>query len=155
MIDVELREDLLDRLRDFPARLQTTIDGVDDALLTRAGPGGGWGAVEIFCHLRDQDEVTIERVKRILRESVPAINPVDDSLWPIQRDYHLQNPRSALAEFAKRRASLVTLLDGLDPTQWQRLGIHYQHGRRPLTWFIEQIATHDQENLEQLRKAVC
>ena len=110
VIDVELRDDLLDRLREFPARLQTAIEGVDDSILTRAGPGGSWGAVEVFCHLRDWDEIYASRFERIIHETVPAIPPVDNSLWAIQRDYHLHDPRAALVEFAQRRAALVTHL---------------------------------------------
>lgn len=155
MIDSELRDDLLDRLHAVPADLQALIDGVDDALLRRAGPEGGWGAVEIFCHLRDWDEISAVRIERILTTSTPMIQSIDVSLWPIQRDYHSEDPRAALAEFAARRATLATRLDGLDPAQWLHQGIHFEHGRRSLHWFAEQLAEHDHQHAEQLRKVLA
>jgi hypothetical protein len=155
VIDTDLRDDLLDRLRDFPAGLRAAIDGVDDVLLTRAGPGGGWGAVEIFCHLRDWDEIYAVRIERILATDAPAIAAVDDDLWPIQRDYHRQDPHAVLAEFSKRRGALASRLDPLDPAQWQRLGIHFEHGRRSLHWFAERIALHDADHATQLRDTLA
>jgi hypothetical protein len=154
MIDTELRDDLLDRLRDYPARLSAQIDGVERERLTRAGPSGGWGAIEIFCHLRDWDEIYAARIGRILREDVPSLPSVDDSLWPVQRDYHRQDPQAVLAEFAQRRGAIVAELDGSTPAQWMRHGVHFEQGRRSLHWFAEHIAEHDREHEEQLRQAL-
>ena len=151
MIDTQVREDWLDKLAEYPQHLRDTIDGVPDATLTRAAPGGGWGAVEIFCHLRDWEAIYIERAERILREHEPHIMAVDDTLWPIERDYHAADPHAALAEFAVRRAHLAQMVGAVDASHWQRGGHHSQAGWITITWLIERAAEHDAEHLPQLR----
>lgn len=154
MIDSELRDDLLDGLHDLPAELRTLIAGVETRRLTRAGPDAGWGVIENFCHLRDWDMIFAERVERILTEDVPALAPVDDQLWPLQREYHQQDPYAVLETFAAGRLALVSRLDGLEPAQWLRQGIHPSLGRRSLHWFTEQIAAHDHSHAAQIRAAL-
>jgi hypothetical protein len=151
MIDSELRDELLDRLRATPARMRTMVDGMNDATLRRAGPDGGWGAVEIFCHLRDWDEIYTERIERLLDEDEPTIPAVDDTLWPIEREYHNQNPRKALDEFAAGRTRLVEILNTLRAGEWLRGGHHPYYGRQTIAWYAEHCADHDQEHIEQLR----
>jgi hypothetical protein len=155
VIDTEVREDLLDRLRVFPRLLNDEIDGVEHERLMRAGPGGGWGAVEVLCHLRDWDEIYITRIQRTLNEDEPFLPGVDDSLWPIERAYHEQDPRKALDAFAERRAKLLELLDTLDPAAWLRRGEHFNAGLRTISWFAEDICAHDQEHLEQLHAVLA
>ncbi|MGH9173671.1 MAG: DinB family protein, partial [Vicinamibacterales bacterium] len=71
MIDQDEIDELIDRLREFPDRLRALIANASDDDLARAAPGGGWGPVEIFCHLRDAEELFVERVDRILTEDEP------------------------------------------------------------------------------------
>ena len=151
MIDTQVREDWLDRLADYPGQLHELIDGVPDAVLKRAAPGGGWGVVEIFCHLRDWEAIYIDRAERILREREPQIMAVDDTLWPIERDYHAADPYAALQEFADRRARFVQLLGGAQATDWQRGGHHSQAGWITISWLVERAAEHDLEHIPPLR----
>jgi hypothetical protein len=151
VIDTQVREDWLDALADFPQQLRDLIDGVPVTTLTRAAPGGGWGAVEIFCHLRDWEAIYIERAERMLREREPQIMAVDDTLWPIERDYHAADPHAALREFAARRAQFVKSLGSISAADWQRGGHHSQAGWITITWLVERAAEHDAESLAQLR----
>jgi hypothetical protein len=146
---------LLDRLRDYPDFLRDLIAHASDEELTRAAPGGGWGVVEVICHLRDLDELFIERVSRMIHEDDPYMPAVDETLWPIERDYASQDPWEVLEEFAERREQFVQLLEGLRPEQWERRGYHEQLGEQTVRWYAEHAAEHDAEHAEHLRELLA
>ena len=152
MIDYDEIESLLDALADHPHQLHAMIAGLDNATLTRASPGGQWGAVEIFCHLRDVEQLIIERVELVLREDNPHLVEVDETLWPIERDYAGQNPHRALDAFSKRREQFVRLLSPLDAAQWHRFGTHQMNGRQSVLWYAQTAVEHDQAHIVQLRE---
>lgn len=154
MIDYDEIESLLDALADHPHQLHALSAGLDDATLTRASPGGQWGPVEIFCHLRDLEELFIERVELVLREDNPHLVEVDESLWPIERDYAGQDPHRALDAFSRRREQFVRLLSPLDAAQWHRFGTHQTNGRQSVLWYAQHAVEHDQTHIAQLREIV-
>jgi hypothetical protein len=143
MIDSDDIDQLLDRLREFPQRLRDLIADREDAELSRAAAGGGWGPVEIFCHLRDLEELFIERVERILREDEPYLPAVDETLWPIEREYHAQNPRIALEQFTENRARFTAILSNLNSAEWHRRGHHAELGVQTILWYARHAADHD------------
>jgi hypothetical protein len=153
-IDTEARDTLIDSLVDYPARLHELVAGVDDDELTRAGPEGSWGVVEVLCHLRDWERIYVERVQRMIAEDDPTFESVDDSLWPIDRDYHAQDPRDVLEDFAEHRSKLVDLLEELSVSEWMREGHVPRQGRVTIGWYAEHVAGHDSEHLQQIRQAL-
>ena len=155
VIDYDEIESLLDYLSDHPHQLHAMIAGVADPLLKRAGAGGQWGAVEVFCHLRDLEDLFIARVELVLREDNPQLVEVDESLWPIERDYAGQNPHHALDQFCKRREHFVRLLAPLDAAQWHRFGTHQARGRQSVLWYAQHAVEHDVMHIEQLREILA
>lgn len=145
---------LLAQMRVFPGELLELIEGCDDLELQRAAAGGGWGPVEIFCHLRDADSLAEERVQRILSEDDPYIPAVDETLWPIERDYASQNARAVLDEFDAIRQHFVTILEALTPEQLERRGYHEEHGEQTIRWYINDAIQHDASHRQQLRKVL-
>ncbi len=147
----EAREQLLSRLRQFPDRLARLVEGRSVESLRRAGAGGAWGVVEHLCHLRDYDEVSLERVERMLVEDNPELELFDTDLMAIERDYHSQNPFDALAAFRRLRQRLVARLAQLTPEQWQRTARHPHLGEVNLDWLARYIDEHDQEHYQAIK----
>ena len=155
MIDQDDIDLLLDRLREFPDRLRALTADVDDDDLSRAAAGGGWGPVEVFCHLRDIEELFIGRVGRILAEDEPFLPVVDETLWPIERDYAAQNARIALEQFAENRAQFTRMLSRLDPPEWHRRGHHAELGEQTVLWYARHAAEHDTVHEQHLRELLA
>lgn len=155
MIDHDDVDRILDHLREFPDRLRALTAGVDDEELSRAAAGGGWGPVEIFCHLRDIEELFVFRVGRILAEDDPFLPVVDESLWPIERDYASQNARIALEQFAEQRAQFTRMLSRLDPSDWLRRGHHAELGEQTVLWYARHATEHDTTHEQQLRELLA
>lgn len=151
MIDPIAQDDLIDALAAMPDRLRHIAEDADTGELSRAAAGGGWGPVEIFCHLRDLENLFIERVTRILDEDDPYLQAVDETLWPIERDYASQDPWQALGQFAEHRQDFVRILSELDTSQWLRRGYHQDNGEQTVLWYAQHAAEHDAMHDRQLR----
>lgn len=153
-IDAEAREDLIDLLDSFRSRLQALVESVTDEQLRAAGPGGGWGGVEILCHLRDLEELFIERVDLMLDEDNPQLEAVEDSLWPIARDYLNQDPFEALEEFVELRRQTVDTLENLEISEWGRTGRHPRLGQITVRDYAERAVERDGEHEAMLLRAL-
>jgi hypothetical protein len=131
------------------------IDEESDEDLCRAGIGGSWGAVEHLAHLKDFDEVTLERVGLILQEDNPEIDEFDTDVRAIERDYHAENPRQVTGEFEARRTVLVNRLDALSEDEWQRTARHPDLGIITLESLIERLDAHDAQHVRALKDVLA
>ena len=59
-----------------------------------------------------------------------------------------------LAALARRRTEVVALLESLSPAEWERGGVHLSRGRLALTDWGRSLADHDDNHLDQLRRAL-
>ena len=151
---------VVDRLERIPGALARTIAGTSSAVLaTRPGPGS-WSPTEIVCHLRDVEEPPILAFGATVDDlatwkiGAPIGHPLDPDRWAVERQYVRNDPHEALAALRRRRREVVTLLSALTPAEWQRGGIHPSHGRRTLLDWVGRLAAHDDNHLDQLRRAV-
>ncbi len=167
--------ELIDWLKDFdpaevtitskePAALLATLKATPAALLTGMKPvpkeqwakrvfPTEWSLTEIICHLRDVDrEVNLPRLKRVLQEDDPFIPGVDSDPWAEERNYHLQNGEQALREFCDARIEMITMLESLPRTDWERTSRHAIFGPTRLIELVEFTASHDRNHLAQWRK---
>ena len=60
----------------------------------------------------------------------------------------------ALAAFRRRRAESLAFLRHLRPADWDRAGVHPTRGRLTLRDFVGLMAGHDDNHLDQLKRAL-
>ena len=60
----------------------------------------------------------------------------------------------ALSTFKQRRGETLAFLRGLRPEQWDRGGVHPVRGRMPVKDFVALMAWHDDNHLDQLKRAL-
>jgi uncharacterized damage-inducible protein DinB len=143
-------------LEEFPDELARAIfDGHDLEALTEPASDGGWGVVEILPHLRDWEEIYLQRIRRIVEEDQPRLPGFDDSLWSIERDYRGQDPEETFASFQQLRGQTVEFLRPLPPEAWLRMAEHGTYGEISLQWLANHICDHDREHLRQARDALA
>lgn len=147
----EEREQMLERMGRLPERVIRLIEQESLEDLRRAGPGGSWGAVEHVAHLRDFDDVSLDRVDQILSEDDPELDLFDTDLRAIENDYHAQNPFDTAEAFRRVRSELVNRLDGLSDDDWQRTGHLAGNGEITLESLIQRLDQHDEQHFHELR----
>jgi hypothetical protein len=76
--------------------------------------------------------------------------------WAQERQYRRQDAAAALAAFERRRGESLALFRRLTPIEWERAGVQLgSRGRRTLDDFLAVMAWHDENHLDQLRRALA
>jgi hypothetical protein len=148
-------QQMLERMSRMPERIQRLIQEEPNEDLYRAGIGGSWGAVEHIAHLKDFDEVTLDRVESILMQENPEIDDFDTDVRAIELDYHATNPHTTTTEFEALRAMLVNRLDGLSDADWQRTARHPELGTISIETLIRRLDEHDAQHYNALKDVLA
>jgi hypothetical protein len=148
------REQRLARLAHTPDELLAAIRGHSDATLSRRPDATNWAAKEVVCHLRDAEELFMIRFETILGSDEPKLTALDPDRWARERQYLRNDTLEAVAAFRKRREESLAFLRKLEPEQWSRGGIHPVRGRLTIDDFATLMAWHDDNHLDQLRRAL-
>jgi hypothetical protein len=149
------REAILDDLAGFPEEFRRLVLAENDReALMRPASDGEWGVVEILPHLRDWEEIHLERAHLIAEQETPHLPAYDDTLWDIERDYRGQDPWETFEQFKALREQLVAFLAALPPEAWARQGEHAGYGLISLQWLANHFTEHDQGHLRQAMDAL-
>src|SRR5262245_52742805 len=90
----------------FPALLDAMVAGLTlDRWRARPAPAE-WAAVEIVCHLRDEEAEDFGARVRVLLEGDTRFAPIDPEGWARARRYHEADPADALARSEERTSEL-------------------------------------------------
>jgi uncharacterized damage-inducible protein DinB len=143
------------------ARMERTVNdfaavvkNVPDTQLTKRPDSKNWSAKEVVCHVRDTEESFMTRFLSILAMDEPKFLPVEPDRWAVERQYQRNDVQEALAAFKTRREETLRFFRGLKPDQWERSGVHATRGRMTLKDFVELMAWHDDNHLDQLKRAL-
>lgn len=167
-------EKRLERLERTPDELATAMRGQNDAILSRRPDTKNWSAKEVVCHLRDIEEQFILRFRTMLAMDDPKFLtlgdmphhpaewgiaegdglPFDPARWAEERQYLRNDTGQALAAFRKRREETLVFLHRLAPEQWRRGSLHTTLGRMTFSDWVALIAAHDDNHLNQLKRAL-
>lgn len=144
----------LDRLAEMPRILEAALaNATIDDLRVRERPDG-FCLIEHACHLRDLErEGYGVRLKRMLAERAPVLEPFEGDVVARQRDYMAQNPREAAAEFALARSEFIVRAEKLSRGQ---LGRTASFGGRVITMpdLFSMMLEHDQEHAREIAALV-
>ena len=143
------------------ARLERTADdfaaairGVPDAVLSRRPDEKNWSGKEVVCHMRDTEESFMARFETIMAMDEPKFLPVEPDRWAAERQYRRNDAAEALQAFRTRRDESLKFLRGLPPDQWERGGLHATRGRMTIKDFVALMTWHDDNHLDQLKRAL-
>jgi len=148
-------KELLSKVEEGPNDFASAIQGISDAILSRRPDEKNWAAKEIICHLRDTEELFITRLQTMIMMDEPKFIAADVDRWAEERQYLRNDIQEALSAFRKRRGETLKFLQGLKPEQWNRVGIHATRGRATLKDWVQIVARHDINHLEQLKRALA
>ncbi len=147
-------EERLARMARTADELGVAISGQPESVLVRRPGVKAWAAKEVICHLRDTEESFMLRFQSIAAMDEPKFLPADPDRWAEERQYLRNDAVEALHAFRRRREESLAHLRGLGPQQWQRGGVHPTRGRMTAGDFVTLMAWHDENHLDQLRRAL-
>lgn len=149
---IDPRLELRKSMGAVPVILRTLRDQFEAESLTRRPSPGEWAAVEVIAHLADGEEWALRRVKRMLAEDDPALEPFDQAALAVERRYLGLDADDELARFERLRAEHLAILDGLDEAGWKRAGMHGEHGRMTVELYESHVAAEEVDHLAQLSR---
>ncbi len=114
------------------------------------GVGEGWSASEIAAHLADIEVALGWRMRQILSEDEPALQPFDQNDWSAVLRYGERDVDTSLNAFAAQRAANVEILARLPDEGWQRRFKHPEFGPASLRTLVRHISDHDLAHLTQI-----
>jgi uncharacterized damage-inducible protein DinB len=144
----------LDYYRALLDELAAAIGARSDAALSTRPDAKNWAAKEVVCHLRDTEEFFMLRFATIMAVDNPPLAPPDPDRWADERQYLRNDAAEASRAFRRRREETLAFLRTLAPADWERAGTHAVRGRVTIDAFVTLMAWHDDNHLDQLRRAL-
>jgi len=132
----------------------TTIGGVSQEQAGQLTDGpDGWSILEIMCHVRDYQEIFIERVERMINEDNPTLTPVDAAAREaliVDNRYAEQDLLAVYQDYASTRKKFIEYVASLADAQLERPGINPLRGEIDVLTEIYHAIMHDIDHAEQI-----
>ncbi len=145
--------ELIEALQATPETLKGLLSRVT-VKQARAAKGGdeNWSVVEVICHLRDAEEITLGRVQAIRDQDHPKIASYDQEALARERNYRAADPHAALEAFTTFREIHITVLSALSAEQWERVGEFEAFGPMTISAHIVHKLYHDSIHCAQIAR---
>jgi hypothetical protein len=125
----------------FPRPLSRFLKDEDPDVMLRTRPEPGvWSALEYAAHTRDAFTFYSERIARVLTEDRPQLTPFDVDAAAEERGYNDEDPEAVSVGLAAVARELADRLDGLDPAQWDRIGLGSAGDERTVRYLARSAA---------------
>ena len=121
----------------------------DDVIAYRDG-GAGWTVRDVICHLRDFEQVFLDRACLDGRSGLPHLPFPDPDDVAAERQYNTQNPQAALEAWAATREALLAYFGARSEEDWQRTANHPKRGLMSLQDQLTVTVWHDNNHIEQI-----
>jgi hypothetical protein len=147
---------LLDALRATPEVFSALLYGVTQEE-ARAARGGDeqWSVVQVICHLRDNEQIRLERIRRMRKEDNPHIAGYDQEKLAKERNYAADNLGTAASAFLRNRYDVIAEFESLSPAEWERTGQHEEQGTITIADQLVRAVTHDNIHAAQIARQLA
>ena len=151
MLTATARKQLIARMEELPAALESGIAGLNDAQLDATTGEAEWSIRQIVHHVADSHLVGFARMKLVLTEKKPILKPYNQDAWVHLPDAALP-PGISLDILRGLHARWSIMLAALPEESWTRTGVHLDNGLMTLDDLLEVYAGHGDAHLAQIAK---
>lgn len=140
-----------------PSQLRLAVADLTDQQLDACPVPGKWSIRQVVCHIADFEPIYADRMKRVIVESQPNLPGGDPNLFAAGLFYEKRAVRQELDVIAAVRRQMVTILQSLQPEDFQRTGVHSRDGALSLETLLKRITNHVPHHLqfiEEKRRAL-
>ncbi|HEY4900713.1 MAG TPA: DinB family protein [Terriglobales bacterium] len=138
--------------RETADQLAKLIAGIPAEKLRQRPASDKWSIAEILAHLSEAEIGSSWRYRQMIEHDGAPLSSYDQDLWESLGDYSSRSAEESLQLFRLLREANLRLFDRLSPEQWQHFGVHAERGRMSVADLARQVAGHDINHLEQIRK---
>ena len=144
--------DPMDVLRATPESLRQAIAGMSASALTQPEAPAKWAVAQVLQHLADSELVWGFRLRMVLAADRPPLTGYDQDRWAERFRYEEADAAEALEQFTILRRANLRMLEGMTPTDLERVGVHSERGEESVAHMIRLDAGHDLLHLRQIER---
>jgi hypothetical protein len=145
------RDQLIARLRSNGDILRALLSALDAAEIGFRPAAGKWCALEVVCHLYDEEREDFRaRLRSTLEQPEEPWPKIDPAAWVEERTYMAQDFHSVLAGFLKEREASLDWLRGLTDAPWNNAYMHPKVGPVSCDLLLTNWVAHDLHHIRQL-----
>lgn len=148
---IKTRWDILSKLQGTPKAVAASFREASDDVVRRKPAPEKWSMLEILCHLRDVEQLFVERYGKIANHDRPQLRMINQDELATKLHYNEDDPAVVLREFQAFRAETVALLSALAQQSWERVGLHPKRGEFSIAANAVMHVAHDANHLARLR----
>ena len=145
-------KDSLVVLRETAHKLAQLIVGIPAERLRQRPSPSNWSIAEILAHLSEAEIGSSWRYRQMIEHDGAPLSSYDQDLWEALGDYSSREAEDSLRLFRLLREANLRMFDRLAPEQWKNHGVHAERGRMSVADLARQVAGHDINHIEQIRK---
>jgi hypothetical protein len=149
-MDKATRTKLIAMYKDGYRRVAEAVAAAPDRELDARPAPGKWTAREIVHHLADSEMTAAIRLRVLLATPNPVIAGYDQDEFALRLYYADRPIEASLDAFNAARRSSAEILDRMTEAEWQREGIHSEHGRYTVSKWLEIYSAHAHAHAEQI-----
>ena len=149
------RCEMIDEIRNLPARLRERVSGLTDAQLTTHFQPHEWTVAQNVHHLADSHMNSFIRIRLILTEERPTLKPYDQDLWAELADSGTIALEESLGILEGLHRRWVRLFESLEEPAWRRSGLHPENGEVTIEDILRIYAAHGQGHIDQIGRALA
>ena len=122
----------------------------DRKTLSTSYAAGKWTAREVLAHLSDSELVFLTRMRFMLAEENPVVQPWNADRWASKFSYRQADLAELRDTYALMRRTLIDLLKKTDAGDLARPGRHPEFTHYNVGFMAEYMLKHNEHHLEQL-----
>ncbi len=154
MLTSEERQIMIDQIRTLPSTLEELTTALDsDQLQTPCGEGE-WSIQQIVHHMAECHMNDFVRLKSILTQDTPTLQPFDPEAWGKLPDAETLSIDSSMVILMGLHLRWATLLDSLSESDWGRTALHPNMGQVTIDDLLKTYAGHGVEHIAQISKFI-
>ena len=135
-----------------PELLTDLVVSVPEEKLNARPSPDKWSVAELLAHFADAEIVSTWRYRQMIEHDGCPLPGYDQVLWHKLGVYPSRGPEESLMLFRLLREGNLRMFAQLTPEEWRSNGIHAERGSMSVRDLALQIAGHDLNHLEQIRK---
>jgi hypothetical protein len=149
----DLDREWIDALKSTGETLKGLLSQVS-VVQAKSAKGGdeNWSVVEVICHLRDAEEISLQRMQTMRDQDRPKITGYDQEALARERNYNETNLYAALNAFIVFRERHIAALSALSSEEWERSGEHTEFGRITIFAHTLHKVSHDAIHCAQIAR---
>jgi hypothetical protein len=153
---IEERQELIEKIRHFPAELEALVTGLTAEQLTAPALDGEWTIAQNIHHLPDSHMNSYIRCKMMATEARPTLKPYDEKLWAQFADANGPDLAVSLDLLKALHARWVVFWQNLPDEAWARPGYHPENDEIvTLGDMLRDYVAHGEAHLDQIRRTLA